>query len=168
MDIKRIKAAIERSVSALSARPGAAKVAEKTVVTGTGDQFEVKEGPWTFRVDAHESFGGLGVHPGPNTLGRAALGYCMMHSIIATFALKEIPIRWIEVEVESHADVRGAFGIDPNEPSGFKELKYRVKVDSDATPEQLDQIVAAAEKMSPWYDNMSKPFSIKREIVPAD
>ena len=167
MDIQRIKAAIERSVRALSARPGAAKSTERTVVTGEGDHFEAKEGPWTFRIDAHESFGGLGVHPGPNTLGRAALGHCMCHSIVATFALMEIPIRSIEIEVESFSDLRGAFGIDANEPSGFKELKYRVKVDSDATPEQLEQIVAAAEKMSPWYDNMSKPITISREIVSA-
>ena len=73
-----IKAALERNVKVVEARPSVGQGTAVTKVTlHPGLACEVEEGPWRFSVGMTEKYGGGNTGPNPGVYGRAALGSCL-------------------------------------------------------------------------------------------
>lgn len=60
--------------------------------------------------------------------------------------------------------MRGYFGLDEARPS-FKDIRYTVKVNSDAPEEELKKILEIAESTSPMFDNVSNGVLISSGLV---
>jgi uncharacterized OsmC-like protein len=64
----------------------------------------------------------------------------------AAAAVLEIPIRSAVVSAEGDVDLRGTLGVTDGVPVGFKEIRLRFDVDSDATQDQLDQLIELTDR----------------------
>jgi uncharacterized OsmC-like protein len=64
----------------------------------------------------------------------------------AAAAVLEIPIRSAEVSAEGDVDLRGTPGVTEGVPVGFKDIRLRFDIDSDATKAQLDQLIELADR----------------------
>jgi uncharacterized OsmC-like protein len=64
-------------------------------------------------------------------------------------------------------DLRGYLDVDDEVRPGFTELEYTVRIDSDADPEVLREILDAAEKGSPMYDNILNGVPISANLETA-
>jgi uncharacterized OsmC-like protein len=58
----------------------------------------------------------------------------------AAAAVLEIPIRSAEVSAEGDVDLRGTPGVTEGVPVGFKDIRLRFDIDSDATKAQLIEL----------------------------
>ena len=102
-----IRAACERTASALTARPA---IGQKTFVTRVlvhdGLTCDIEEGPWHLTADLPRQLGGQAAGPTPGTFGRAALGSCLAICYVMWAARLGVPLTNVAVEV--HADAIGA------------------------------------------------------------
>jgi uncharacterized OsmC-like protein len=160
-----IKAALERNVKLVGARPSIGQGTAVTRVTlNPGLACDVEDGPWKFSVGMTEKYGGVNNGPNPGVYGRAALGSCLAIGYGMWAARLEIPIRALTVEIRAQYDVRGELGVDDSVRPGYTEIVYVVTVDTDAPESDITRLLDTADKHSSWLDDLRNPVPLSREV----
>jgi uncharacterized OsmC-like protein len=160
-----IKRAFERNARAMELRPAVAQATGKTTVRiREGLTCEIEDGPWKLVADMPESCAGGNEGPDSGPLGRGALGACLAIGYTMWAAKLEVPIKGIEVEIAADYDVRGFYGV-ADVPPGYLEVRYTVRIESDAPEEDIIRVLDTADNHSPWHHVFSTPQKLKREIV---
>jgi uncharacterized OsmC-like protein len=59
------------------------------------------------------------------------------------------------VQAEGELDFRGTLGIDRSVPVGFRSIRLSFTLDSEATPEQLDELVATTQQYCVVYQTLA-------------
>jgi uncharacterized OsmC-like protein len=160
-----IKAALERNVKVIEARPSVGQGTAVTKVTlQPGLTCDVEDGPWRFTVGMTEKYGGLNNGPNPGVYGRAALGSCLAIGYGMWSARLGIPVRSLTVEVKARYDVRGELGVDEAIRPGYEDIVYVVTVDSDASEADIHRLLDTADHYSSWLDDLRNPVPVSREV----
>ena len=104
----------------------------------------------------------LGNNTGPTAVETllAALGSCMAGTFAAQATARGVTLEALEVDVESAIDLNGFFGLKPIRP-GLSGVKLAFRVKSDADPQVLEEILAAARSLSPVFDSVTKPVDVE-------
>ena len=94
-----------------------------------------------------------------------ALAACVTTSIVYHAAAKGVAIRSMESRLEGDIDLQGFLGIRDDVPRGYKEIRMFVKIDADAPPDKLEEIVNLGPTYSPVFDTITRavPVSVKLE-----
>lgn len=159
-----LKESHERVKKLLTIKPEKGQYTTKTKVrVRQGTTCEVEHKQWKFTSDVGEMEGGNDEGPGPSVLQRGALGSCLAIGYVKWAAYLEVPVNSIEVEIEADVDARGAYGIDGVEP-GYKGLRYRVIIDSQASEEEIMNMIEKADKHSPLLMDFKRPVDVEREV----
>ena len=159
-----LKSVLERNARALELRPSIGKGTGKTLVRlQPGMRCEIEDGPWRMTAGVSENSGGTNSGPDPGTFGRGALGSCLAMNYANWAAKLDVPIEGIEVEVEGDYDVRGFYGL-AELPPGYLEVRYRVKIESDAPEELIRKVLDEADAHCPWFDVFRRPQNLKRIV----
>lgn len=108
----------------------------------------------TIATDEPEGLGGQDSAIDPLELLLASLGSCLSIGLVTQAAQRGVDFNDFEIEVTGQLDLRGYLGVDDSVRPGFENLEYTVRIDSDAAPETLREIVETAEAGSPMYDNI--------------
>ena len=164
-DPSLIRAAADRNVRLLSKRPERGRltgVTKARIVDGL--RCEIADGPWTFATDMPKAVGGEESAPTPGTLGRGALASCMAVTIVAWAARLDVPVDAVEVAVEGDFDARGELGMDEAIPAGYTEVRYIVSLESPAPRADIDAVLTAAERTSPYIDVFGRALRLRREL----
>ncbi|NIK92100.1 OsmC family protein [Mangrovimonas sp. CR14] len=90
-----------------------------------------------------------------------ALGSCLTGAMVYHAAANGIEIEAAEASLEGDLDLQGFLGLDPQMRKGFNGITFKLKVKSDASPEQLEELA----KFSPVYDMITNPTPVSIEIV---
>ena len=90
-----------------------------------------------------------------------ALASCVTTSIIYHAAAKGIKLRSVESRLEGDIDLRGFLGISEDVSPGYKEIRINFKIDSDASPEQLKELMDFAPKHSPVFSTIARAVPVK-------
>ncbi|MCF1192715.1 OsmC family protein [Mangrovimonas sp. AS39] len=90
-----------------------------------------------------------------------ALGSCLTGAMVYHAAANGIEIEAAEASLEGDLDLQGFLGLDPEMRKGFNGITFKLKVKSDASPEQLEELA----KFSPVYDMITNPTPVSIEIV---
>jgi uncharacterized OsmC-like protein len=161
---EKIRLAFERSHKALSLKPslGLGTGISKTRIVN-GLTCEVTEGKWQLQSDMPEVAGGNGSAPTPGVYGRAALGSCLAIGYMMRAARDNINIQSLEVEVQASYDDGPLFGTN-NQAPGYSNVKYIVTIESDASEQQIRQLLDEADEHSPYLDVFARAQDCKREI----
>lgn len=113
-----------------------------------------------------------GLHPasgGDGTL--ACSGDMLLQALVACagVTLRSVAInRGIDVSGTVHAegdlDFRGTLGVDREAPVGFRAIRLRFELDSDASPDDLDTLVATTERYCVVLQTLlnSPPVDVQR------
>lgn len=160
-----IKTALERNVKAVTLRPS---VGQGTAVTrvrlGADLRCDIEEGNWKLNAGMTEKYGGDGSAPNPGVLGRAAVGSCLAIGYAMWAARLQVPITALEVEIQADYDVRGELGVSDDVRPGYGEVRYIVKVESDAPVEDVERMLETAERRSSWLDVVGNATPLRREV----
>ena len=119
-----------------------------------------------FELDADEPPLLLGKDMGPNPVEYAltALAACVTTSIVYHAAAKGVMIKSMESRLEGDIDLQGFLGIKDDVPRGYKEIRMFVKIDADAPPEKLQEIVNLGPTYSPVYDTITRAVPVSVQI----
>ena len=162
---EKIKSSFEKVARTLAHRPalGLGTGISKTRITN-GLTCQVEEGDWKFVADMPEQVGGNAAGPTPGVYGRAALGSCLAIGYMLRAAKMGVSIFALEVEVQADYDDSGLFGTVEDVPPGYLEIRYTVRVDSDATEADILQVLDEADKHSPYLDVFSRTQKCRRNV----
>lgn len=164
-DAAHTKECLARMVRLFQRSPETGRTASTTTVRlGASLQCQVQDGNQTYRIAMPESTGGDGSAPDPGGFGRGALGSCLAIGLAMHAAQQGIDLRGVEVEVTAHYDVGGMLGTSSARP-GYSLLDVTMRVESSASAEVLERLVAQMEAYSPWRDNLANPVEIRRTLV---
>lgn len=139
-------------------------IAGVTVQSG-GMRAEGRFGRHVVVVDEPIGFGGEDSAANPAEVLLAALGASLSVTLRCHAALLGISVGRIQVELAGDLDIRGFFDADPAVRSGFQSLTLKLAIDSDATPDQLARLLAAADRGCPILDVCRGATPISIEIA---
>jgi uncharacterized OsmC-like protein len=159
-----IREIVERNIELLALKPARGQLTRATRARLAGGlRCEIEEGPWKFSADMPAKAGGADTAPTPGALGRGALASCLTVGIAVWAARLGVPVDAVEVEVQTDFDARGELGMG-DVPPGYSEVRYVVRIDSPASRRQLDEMLALAERHSPYLDVFGRAIALRRVL----
>jgi len=118
--------------------------------TGAADETSVTCKVDTARGQAiagiHPKCGGSGLELCSGDMLLEALIACAGVSLKAAAAVLDIPITSVAVSAEGDVDLRGTLGVTEGVPVGFKEIRLRFDVETQASQDEIDQLLAVTER----------------------
>jgi uncharacterized OsmC-like protein len=104
-----------------------------------------------------------GLHPATGGSGRElcsgdmlleALVACAGVTLKAVATAIEIPLKSGKVSAEGDLDFRGTLGVAKDAPVGFREIRLRFDIETDAPQEKLDQLLKLTERYCVVYQTI--------------
>ena len=86
-----------------------------------------------------------------------ALVACAGVTLRAVATATGIDVRGGSVEAEGDLDFRGTLGVAKDAPVGFREIRLKFSLDSDATEEQLNNLFRLTERYCVVYQTLRNP-----------
>ncbi|MBS1852654.1 MAG: OsmC family protein [Acidobacteria bacterium] len=114
--------------------------------------------PRPFSLLADEPAVLLGNSTAPNPVEHLlhALASCVTTSTIYHAAAKGIAVEAVESTLEGDLDLRGFLGLDPSIRNGYRQIRLTLKIKSDATDEQIQELQCFGPTFSPVFDSVTK------------
>ena len=115
----------------------------------------------------HPATGGSGMELCSGDMLLEALVACAGVTLKAVSTALAIPLKSGTVSAEGDLDFRGTLGVDKEAPVGFRQIRLRFDVDTDAPQDKLDQLLKLTERYCVVYQTIAKgpPVDIKLSRV---
>ncbi|MEM7393451.1 MAG: OsmC family protein [Verrucomicrobiota bacterium] len=88
------------------------------------------------------------------------LASCLTAGIAAVAENRKIKLTSVKATLEAGMDIQGILGIDSDVRNGFDGITVNFDVDADASPEDIEALVAQSQKRSAVYDIVTNPTNI--------
>jgi uncharacterized OsmC-like protein len=120
----------------------------------------------TCRVDTARTLVEAGLHPATGGSGaQVCSGDMLLEALVACAGVTlravataiGIDVRGGSVKAEGDLDFRGTLGVAKDAPVGFREIRVKFSVDSDATEEQLNNLFRLTERYCVVYQTLRNP-----------
>ncbi|MBN7775232.1 OsmC family protein [Nitratireductor aquimarinus] len=108
----------------------------------------------------HPATGGTGLELCSGDMLLEALVACAGVTLKAVATALEIPLRAGVVSAEGDLDFRGTLGVVKDTPVGFAEIRLSFDLDTDASQEQLDQLLKLTERYCVVYQTIANGPSL--------
>jgi uncharacterized OsmC-like protein len=147
--------------------PAAALVTLKAKGTLGSEGVTCKVGTGKALVEAglHPATGGDGLSACSGDMLLEALAACAGVTLRAVATALEVPVRGGTVTAEGDLDFRGTLAVSKEAPVGFREIRLRFDLDTDATPEQLATVLKLTERYCVVYQTLQKPPRLSVSLV---
>lgn len=107
----------------------------------------VETGRALVEAGLHPATGGTGMLACSGDLLLQALVACAGVTLRAVAVALALPVRGGQIRAEGDLDFRGTLGVSKDAPVGFRAIRLRFELDTDATPDQI----ATLEKLTERY-----------------
>ena len=127
---------------------------------GAGQEDDSRTKP--FVLDGDEPAVLLGQDNAPNAVESVlqALASCLTVGFSYNAAAQGINIRSLEFELEGELDLHAFLGLSEEKRPGYEGIRLTYRVDCDAPPEKVDELVAYVQKTSPVLDILRNPVPV--------
>ena len=115
---------------------------------------------WSFDADHPEVFASEDSGPTPVEYVLVGLASCLTAGIAAVAQNRGIQLNSVKATIEGDMDILGILGGDPETRNGFNEIRVDYDIDADATPEEIEALVAQSQKRSAVFDVVTNPTSV--------
>ena len=88
------------------------------------------------------------------------LASCLTAGIAAVAQHRNIQLRSVSATIEGDMDIQGILGVDSDVRNGFGGIKVTYNIDADATPADIEALVAQSQKRSAVYDIVTNPTNV--------
>jgi uncharacterized OsmC-like protein len=102
----------------------------------------------------HPATGGSGLELCSGDMLLEALVACAGVTLKAVATAIDIPLKSGIVSAEGDLDFRGTLGVAKDAPVGFKQIRLRFEVDTDAPQDKLDQLLKLTERYCVVYQTL--------------
>ena len=163
MDRATLRAAQEPLKERYREDPAAAHVVLRASATlGEGITCSVETGRALAEAGLHPATGGDGMSLCSGDMLLEALAACAGVTLLAVATSLEIPVTG-RVLAEGDLDFRGTLGVSKEAPVGFKAIRLRFELDTDAPPEQLDTLLRLTERYCVVLQTLRTPPALSVE-----
>ena len=145
--------------------------AETAVVTlraegriGEGVSCSVQTGRALVQAGLHPASGGTGSLACSGDMLLEALVACAGVTLNAVATALGITLRGGEVRAEGDLDFRGTLGVAKDAPVGFRDIRLKFLLDTDAEREQLDKLLQLTERYCVVYQTLRSAPPITVEL----
>jgi uncharacterized OsmC-like protein len=119
---------------------------------------------FTYDGDHPELFSSEDHGPTPVEMVLVGLAGCLTAGVAAVAQNREIQLRSVSATLEGDMDVRGILGADPEVRNGFNRIKVTYHIDADASPQDIEALVAQSQKRSAVFDIITNPTNVVVEV----
>jgi uncharacterized OsmC-like protein len=127
---------------------------------GSGVTCSVQTGQALVNAGLHPGTGGDGLSACSGDMLLQALVACAGVTLNAVATSLELTVTG-SVHAEGDLDFRGTLGVDRDTPVGFREIRLRFDLTTDATDEQLDTLTRLTERYCVVYQTLANPPSLQ-------
>lgn len=103
--------------------------------------------------------------PTPVEYVLVGLGACLTAGIAAVAQQRQIQLRSVKASLAAEMDLHGILGADPEVRNGFSGVSVSYQIDADATPEEIEAVVAQSQKRSAVFDILTNPTDVTVTVV---
>ena len=120
---------------------------------------------FTLDTDHPEQFAAQDNGPTPVEYVLAGLGGCLTAGIAAVAQQRQIQLRSVKAQLSASMDLHGILGADPGVRNGFNAVTVDYQIDADATPEEIQALVAQSQRRSAVFDIMTNVTDVSVNVV---
>ena len=131
--------------------------------SGLGTEHQHKK-TFTFEADHPECFASQDLGATPVEIVLAGLAGCLTAGVASVAQHREIQLRSVTATLEADMNVLGILGADPEVRNGFSGVRVHFDIDADASPADIEAIVAQSQKRSAVFDIVTNPTAVTVEI----
>ena len=88
------------------------------------------------------------------------LASCLTAGVASVAQNRDIQLNSVKATIEGDLDVLGILGADPEVRNGFTAIRVNYEIDADASPEDIEALVAQSQKRSAVYDVITNPTNV--------
>jgi uncharacterized OsmC-like protein len=78
---------------------------------------------------------------------------------------RDIQLRSVTTTIDGQMNILGILGADPDVRNGFEEITVRFAIDADASREDIEALIAQAQKRSAVFDIVTNPTKVLVELA---
>ena len=147
--------------------PGAAVITLKArgALLDEGISCKVETGRAIAIAGLHPATGGSGHELCSGDMLLEALVACAGVTLRAVATAYGIDVKSGNVEAEGDLDFRGTLGVDKEAPVGFRAIRVTFHLDTDASVENLDKLLATTERYCVVLQTLRKGVQAEAKIV---
>jgi len=121
---------------------------------GEGVTCNVETGQMLVQAGLHPATGGTGLGACSGDMLLQALVACAGVTLNAVATALGIQLRGGQLTAEGDLDFRGTLGVDKEAPVGFRAIRLRIVVESDAAPQDLEKLLRLTERYCVVYQTL--------------
>jgi uncharacterized OsmC-like protein len=133
-----------------------------------GDGVSCNVDTWNGAVRAglHPATGGDGTDACSGDMLLQALIACAGVTLKAVATSLGVNIRHGRIHADGDIDFRGTCGVVKDVPVGFKQVRLRFELDTDADKDKLDTLIKLTERYCVVYQTLMRPPAVSVSLVP--
>ena len=113
---------------------------------GEGIACRVETGKGLIEAGLHPATGGSGLQACSGDMLLEALVACAGVTLKAVATALQVPLKDAKLTAEGDLDFRGTLGMAKDAPVGFREIRLKLDLDTDAPPEQVKKLIELTER----------------------
>ena len=113
----------------------------------------------------HPATGGSGLELCSGDMLLEALVACAGVTLKAVATALAIPLKSATVSAEGDLDFRGTLGVAKDAPVGFRQIRLRFDIDTDAPQDKLDQLLKLTERYCVVYQTIKSGPSVDVQMA---
>jgi uncharacterized OsmC-like protein len=120
----------------------------------------------SFTIDADHplQFAANDIGPTPVEYVLVGLGGCLTAGVAAVAQQRQIQLHSVKATLSADMDLHGILGADPDVRNGFSGVRVDYEIDADASPEDLQALVAQSQKRSAVFDLLTNPTAVTVDV----
>jgi len=121
---------------------------------------KIETGKARVKAGLHPATGGDGQSACSADMLLEALVGCAGVTLNAVATALSIPLRNATIRAEGDLDFRGTLGVSKDAPVGFKQIRLHFDLDTDASDQQIANLLRLTERYCVVYQTLSQPTDI--------
>src|ERR1700756_2250032 len=113
----------------------------------------------------HPATGGSGLELCSGDMLLEALVACAGVTLKAVATAIEVPLKSGHVSAEGDLDFRGTLGVAKDAPVGFRQIRLRFTVETDAPQDKLDQLLKLTERYCVVYQTLKSGPPVEAKLT---
>ena len=119
---------------------------------------------FSYTADHPEVFASEDNGPTPVEFVLVGLSTCLTAGLAAVAQNRNIQLNSVKASIEGDMNILGILGADPEVRNGFNDIRVHFDIDADASPAEIEALVAQSQKRSAVFDVITNPSNVSVSV----